>query len=176
MGDVIEYVHEWELVVKTRVDASQKQIKELKKELDHYEKKVESLTRNHEAVIEKGKEARPKDVDQIKRNEEKLALARDTYESKATDLCNMLEEIVDCAWKDLLPLLLRMMKMESGVLEDMKSIVDSSNVIQNLKNLAEEYKIDVTTPAPSVAEAKASPPPPPTAAAAGTKKVSPVNQ
>ena len=159
--DVIEYVHEWQLVVETRVEASQKQIKELKQNLDHYEKKMGSLAKSRETAVDKGKSPESKDEDRLKRNEEKLALAKDSYESHATDLCNLLEAIVDGAWKDLLPLLVRMMKLESTNLDEKKAIVDSSNVVENLKHLAEEYKIDLTTPAP----VKAS---------AGAKKVSPV--
>lgn len=153
-------------MVETRVDASQKQAKELRQNLDHYEKKVESLAKNRDAAQEKGKTLEPKDEDKLKRNEEKLRLAKDSYDNQATDLCNLLEAVVDGAWKDLLPLLIRMMKIESAKLDEEKSMVDSSNMIVNLKNLADEYKIDLTTPPPAHASKKGKP----------ATKVSPLKQ
>ena len=169
MNDVIEYVHEWQLVVETRVTASQKQAKDLKQNLDHYEKKMESLVKHRDVIQEKGKTLEPKDEDKLQRNQEKLRLAKDSYESHATDLCNLLETVVDDAWKDLLPLLLRMMKNESTILDEKKLLVDSSSIVENLKNLADEYKIDLTTPPPAHASTKNGAPKP-------AKKVSPLKQ
>lgn len=172
MRDIIEYIHEWELVVTTRVDASHKQVKDLKQDLDHYEKKFGKLAGSHEAAIEKGKTPDTKESDRLKRNEEKLSLAKDTYETHASNLCNLLEEVVDCAWKDILPLLLRMTKMDRDHVEGQFSILDSSVVIQNLKDLAEEYKIDLTTPPPVAATGKNKK----TEANKKDKKVSPLKQ
>ncbi|CAB9507907.1 expressed unknown protein [Seminavis robusta] len=166
--EVIEYVREWELVIKTRVEASCKQAKEMKQDLSHYEKKTESLSKGHEAAVAKEKTPSPKDVERLKRNEEKLSLARDSYEAHATRLVELIEQVVDNAWKDLLPLLLRMIRMDTDKITDHNEIIESSNVMQNLKNLAEEYKIDLTTPPPGAAEK--------TVVAADPKKVVPLKQ
>jgi len=148
----LDYVHEWQLIVQTRVDASQKQAKDLKNTLDHYEKKVANLTKSREKDLEKDKPVDGDAEDKYKRNEEKLALAREAYESHATDLCNLLEAIVNGAWKDIMPVLIKMMTLEATKLEERNKIVETSNVVTNMKNLAEEYKIDLTTPAPTKAK------------------------
>ena len=152
MNDVIEYVTDWEMVVKTRVQAAQKQVKDSKQDLDHYEKKMESLTKSHDTLVAKGSAPNDKEVEKLKRNEEKLALSKNSYESQATKLCDLLEAVVDRAWQDLIPLLLHMLTMAHDKLEGQKTMVESSSVIENLKNLAEEYKIDITTPAPGPAD------------------------
>jgi hypothetical protein len=167
LKDIVEYVHDWELVVKTRVEATQKQVEESKQSFHHYEKKMQALAKAHDSTVAKGKTPQDNDVEKLKRNEEKLALSKNSYESQATRLCDMIEAVVDGAWKDLLPLLLRMAKMEGNILDSKKMLLDSSEVIANLQNLAKEYKIDLTTPPPGPLEKTEA-----TAAAGG--KVSPV--
>lgn len=166
--DIVDYVHEWELAVKTRVEATQKQVEESKQSFFHYEKKLQALAKAHDATVAKGKTPHDNDVEKLKRNEEKLSLSKNSYESQATRLCDMIEAIVEEGWKDLLPLLVCMAKLESNILSSKKQLLDSSCVIANLQNLAEEYKIDLTTPPPGPLEKTAA-----TAAAAGSK-VSPV--
>lgn len=152
LRDVVDYVHEWELVVRTRVEAAQKQVKESKQSLDHYGKKLDSLAKHHEATVSRGKTPDPKDVEKLKRNEEKLALAKDSHAAQANRLCDLIETIVDLAWKDLIPVLLHMMKIDSDNLERKHTMMASSNIVQNLRDLAEEYKIDLTTPPPGPVE------------------------
>ena len=152
LKEILEYIHEWELVVKTRVEAAQKQVKESKHSLDHYEKKMMSLTKTHEAQIAKGKTPDDKDVEKLQRNEEKLALAKNSFETQATRLCDLIETVVDNAWQDLVPFLIRLVRIQRDNLDSKQSLLEASNVVQNLTSLAEEYKINITTPPPGPAE------------------------
>lgn len=155
--EIIDYVHEWQLVTSTRVEACQKHVKELQSDLSHYDKKVESLTKSHDATLAKEDTPKDKDVEKLKRNEQKLAIAKDQYESQASHLCNLLDEVVICAWKDVLPLLIRMMKLESAKLDEQRTAVESTQVLENMKKLAVEHEIDITNPPPGSADTKAAP-------------------
>jgi hypothetical protein len=154
MNEVVGYVREWQNCAVTRIEMGLKNIKEYKQDLDHYEKKVNALKKPGRGGSPKAESE--KWNDKVQRNEEKLDISREEYITHVNNLCNLINEAVDCSWKDLHPLLYRMMSLENDKLGDQAAIIVSSDVLGRLKEIAEEYSIDVTLPPP---EALAPPKP-----------------
>ena len=111
--DVLEYCVEWEHVVTTRVDRELAEITTLRESYNHYQAKVDGLRRNVNKQESKGKTIKDDQVEKLKRNEDKLDEASAEYEAAATSLCCLIEEVVDAAWKDLVPLLQTVMTWEA---------------------------------------------------------------
>ena len=73
---VVEYVVEWEKVVRKRIDAGVKKSEELRRDLDHYQKKVEELRLQVNKTMAKGKQVKSDAAEKLKRNEEKLLTSK----------------------------------------------------------------------------------------------------
>lgn len=144
MSEIVSYVHEWEVVVNTRVDTGLGQVRELRQNHDHYSKKVKSLQKRHDSALTKKIVGNAKATDKLQRNEEKLAIAKNEYNAHVANLCNLIEEAVQCAWKDLHPLLLRIANLEKDRLDNETAIFTASGVIERLQAIADAYEIDIT--------------------------------
>lgn len=146
MKDIMDYVHEWEIVVTTRIDAAIKEANELRKTYTHYKIKIQGLKQQEASVKSKGKNLDGKTADKLIRNEEKYNLARNEYIKYTTSVCNLIEAAVECSWKDLLPLLYKLANLSNDRVKDGVELIDSSEVIERLKTMAEEHNIDLTPP------------------------------
>lgn len=156
MTEVVAYVHEWEIVVTTKVETGLKQVKELKADLDHYQKKTGTLHKQHDAVLAKDKTPDSKAVDKLQRNDVKLEIAQKEYVMNVFKLCNLINEAVECCWKDLLPLLFRMTSLDKDRLGDESAMLEASEIVDRMKTLAETHHIDVSVPPPEEPEAPSS--------------------
>lgn len=103
--NVLEYCVEWEAVATRKVDAAQAEIRELRDNYNHYQGKVDNLRKKVNGQESKGKAVNEEMMDKLQRNESKLDEASTKFEAAALPLCCLLEEIVERAWKDLVPLL-----------------------------------------------------------------------
>ena len=134
---VIEYVAEWEKVVRTRIDAGIKKSEDLRRDLDHYQKKVEELRLQANKLMAKGKQVKSEAAEKLKRNEEKLLASKQTYNKVATDLCILMEEVTERSWRDLHPMLIKVAQFEITLAADQSKIFGSLNsVVDQLKSIA----------------------------------------
>lgn len=134
---VIEYAVEWEKVVAERVDAGLKKVEELRRELDHYQKKTESIRLSVNQQMAKGKNVKSEFQEKLRRNEEKLLAAKQTYSRAATDLCILMEEVTERSWRDLHPLLIKCAQFDSTLSNDESKVLASLNqVVNKLKDVA----------------------------------------
>ena len=137
---VVDYAIEWEKVVVTRILNDLKTSEKLRLDLDHYQTKVESLRKSVNSTMAKGKLVDPKTSEKLKRNEEKLSKSRAEYEDYATQLCILIEEITERAWKDLHPLLIKMAQFDATLASDEAKLFGELNgVVNNLKNVAQQH-------------------------------------
>jgi len=127
--DVLDYCVEWELVVTTRVDAELATVKVMRDNYNHYQAKVDGLRRKVNGQESKGKSVKEDLAEKLKRNEDKLDEASGEFEAAATPLCCLIEEVVDCAWKDLVPLL------QNLVLWEADRSHKEAKLFQQLRNL-----------------------------------------
>lgn len=133
---VLDYAIEWEKVVTNRINAGIKTSENLRRDLDHYQKKVESLRLSVNQSMAKGKNVKPEAQEKLKRNEEKLISAKQSYNKVATDLCLLMEEVVERSWRDLHPLLIKCAQFDSTLSNDESKILGSLNqVVAQLKQV-----------------------------------------
>ena len=134
---VIDYAAEWEKVVRGRVEEAMKKAEELRRDLDHYRKKVEELRNTTNRSMTKGKQIKPEAQEKLKRNEEKLMSAKQTYNKVAHDLCILIEEVTDRSWRDLHPLLVKVAQFDMTLAQDESQILQSlSEVVSKLKEIS----------------------------------------
>jgi hypothetical protein len=136
---VLDYAMEWDKVVRTRVEGGLKKADLLRRELDHYQKKVEALRLSTNQAMAKGKTVAPATAERLGRNEEKLVSSKQGYNKIATDLCILMEEVTERAWRDLHPLLIKCAQFDMTMSGDESSILSGlSQSVSDLKLVATE--------------------------------------
>lgn len=139
---VVEYVAEWDRVVSTRINSGLKTTETLRRDLDHYQRKVEELHVQVNKALTKGKMVDDKTKEKLKRNEEKHVKAKESYNIAARDMCMLLEETVDYGWKDLHPILVKMAQFDMTLAgEESKCLAEMDAVVTALKALASSSNI-----------------------------------
>mmetsp|Transcript_21990 Transcript_21990/g.32479 ORF Transcript_21990/g.32479 Transcript_21990/m.32479 type:complete len:457 (-) Transcript_21990:131-1501(-) len=139
---VVEYVMEWDKVISTRINSGLRTTDTLRRDLDHYQRKVEELHIQVNKSLAKGKMVEDKTKEKLKRNEEKYAKAKESYNKAARDMCMLLEETVDRGWKDLHPILVKMAQFDMTLAgEESKSLAEMDAVVTALKALASNNDI-----------------------------------
>lgn len=111
--DLVGYIQEWQDVVSDKVDKLIQVNNELLIKQRHYHDKLEKLQQEKSQLEAKGKEFGRRKREKLVRNEEKHLQAVGEYEEKASEVCNMIEQIVHLAWLDLTPLVQRAITWEA---------------------------------------------------------------
>jgi exonuclease VII small subunit len=138
-----------EIVVTTRIRSSIKHAEELRKHLQHYEKKVRGLDGDEERTAEGGKELSSSAKDKLKRNHEKLEVAHEEYDKYATSVCNLIDSALDFAWTDMTPVVYRLACMELDRLGG-ETIRDALvELVTKLQKLSAQHNIDTSMPDPA---------------------------
>lgn len=139
---VVDYVVEWERVISTRLSAGLQKEEKLRLELDHYQAKVEGIRQSANVTLAKGKMVDPKTAEKLSRNEEKLLKSRTEYEKFKNALCVLIDEATLRSWKDLHPLLTKMIQFDVTVAAtESKMFSQLNTVISSLKTFAEQNHI-----------------------------------
>ena len=134
---IVSYVEEWEKTVTTRIDNGLKKAEEQRRELDHYQKKVESLRLTTNKAMAQGKSVKSDTAEKLKRNEEKLVTAKQTYNKLTSALCLLMDEVAERSWRDLHPLLIKCAQFDMTMAQDESRILSSfSQVVNKLKEVA----------------------------------------
>jgi hypothetical protein len=134
---VIEYVVEWEKVVTQRINAGLKSSEEMRRDLDHYRKKVEDMRLSANKIMAKGKQVNKDAATRLQRNEEKLIAAKQNYNRTATDVCILMEEITERSWRDLHPMLIKCAQFDMTLSGDQAQILSQlAQVVHKLKDIA----------------------------------------
>lgn len=139
---VLDYAIEWEKVVRTRIDNGLKKAEETRRDLDHYQKKVESLRQTNNTNMVKGKSVGASQQEKLQRNEQKFMQAKQNYNKVATDLVILMEEVNERSWRDLHPLLIKASQFDMTLSSDeAKSLASLERVVSVLKQIANEKGI-----------------------------------
>ena len=134
---VLDYAVEWENTVTNRVNKGLKTTEDLRRDLNHYQKKVEALRLATNQQLSKGKTVKPDAAEKLKRNEEKYLAARQIHHKASTDLCILIEEVVERSWRDLHPLLIKCAQFDMTLSGDEAKILAEMNaVVDKLKQAA----------------------------------------
>ena len=168
---IIDYVVEWHEIVTSRVQARVIEFTRLKANLVHYTKKVGGLVESTEkarrqAKTNASKQPAPTDTSlrgmfnsmamtrsdstrgkleaQLDRNRLKLGGAREVFTMYGQSLILLIDEVVNRAWRDILPVLLRSINLDMHQSKIMASIFAASQVLASeLELLGEEHTIDM---------------------------------
>ena len=141
---IVEYAVEWEAVVVNKITSSLKKADDLRVDLDHYQAKVESISQSIRGTTDRGKPLDPSIAEKLRRNEDKLQRARNEYESFVSSLCVLLEEVTSSSWKDLQPLLIKIIQFDWTLNEYEAMFLQSINgSLDGLEEVASKYGLDV---------------------------------
>lgn len=139
---VLDYLVEWEKAVRTRIDNGLKKADDMRRDLDHYQKKVESLRISASQAIGKGKQVKPEAQEKLKRNEEKLLAAKQNFNQVTSALCILMEEVTERSWRDLHPALVKAAQFDMTLASDEAKILSNlQQVVSALKDVANKNGI-----------------------------------
>jgi len=139
---VVNYAVEWERVLTERITQGLKKSNEMRVELDHYEEKLKSIRMTVNVAIAREKKIDPKLSEKLRRNEEKFKTAKIGYEKYVHALTVLIDEATLRSWKDLHPLLVKMIQYDCTVVKSQaKSLSGLDIVVSKLKNFAQEHNI-----------------------------------
>ena len=182
---IVEFAAQWERDVVGSVTKALEQSEELRREVDHYQAKVQSLQNERPSLFSKSKEPDPKDVEKLARNKGKLADSRALYESHVQELCSVIEEVTDRGWKNMLPILVKLSQSDQtlalnehkcmsqleavaaavknvGYGSAMSTGTDDATDVTSLPSLKEDMTSDEPSTAPPLSEPSSPPPALPT--------------
>mmetsp|Transcript_13527 Transcript_13527/g.15938 ORF Transcript_13527/g.15938 Transcript_13527/m.15938 type:complete len:245 (+) Transcript_13527:3-737(+) len=137
---IVGYAVEWETVIIGQVTGSLKQARGLRRDVDHYQSKVESLTVITNRVLGKGLVVNTKLMTRSLRNEEKHQQSRKEYDMFADNLCIILKEVTTRGWENLHPILLKLVEYDISVgSNESKLLSNLTPVAESLKSIANDY-------------------------------------
>ena len=135
--DIVDYALDWERIIVIRVNKSFKQAEKYRKDLYHYEIKCDSQHGRETRILSKKKPMDQSFEEKLKRNQEKLTQSRQNYESYMSSLKLLLEEIVDRCWKDLHPILFKLVKFDFLLASDENTLLSQLKLVaDSLQNIA----------------------------------------
>jgi len=102
--ELVGYIMEWQEAVANKVDKLMQANSELRVKQQHYRAKVDKLQEEKFQSEVKGKEFGGRKTEKLVRNVEKHGHAMSEHEEKASEVCHMLESVVNMAWLDMMPL------------------------------------------------------------------------
>ena len=130
--EMIDYVAQWDQVVTTRVCAELRHVKKLQSTWLQYELKVQKLKAS--VAKKQKKEKQNVDLSKITRNEAKLRRAKKEYRNNVICTTLLVEEIAQRGWKDLAPLVLKMIE------NDVECVKEASCLLGPLCSLQNELR------------------------------------
>jgi len=143
---IVDYAIEWEKVIVARVTTSLKTSEDLRRDLDHYTAKVESLKLEINKLISRGKLIDTKVTTRLQRNDEKRSLAKRQYDKFSAGLLLLLEEVVVRGWKDLHPILLKLAQFDKTVaVEEGGAFGNMQGVVTRLERIGSDCGLQVNS-------------------------------
>lgn len=111
-SELVSYVEDWEQIVTKRVQSKYGEYAKHRNSLNHYAKKVDSLLAEEERLKDKGKQMKPKQLEKLDRNQDKLTGARETHDSVGESLLMLMDEVIVRSYRDVFPLLKKSISLE----------------------------------------------------------------
>eukprot|EP00545_Synedropsis_sp_CCMP1620_P009281 CAMPEP_0119011166 /NCGR_PEP_ID=MMETSP1176-20130426/5493_1 /TAXON_ID=265551 /ORGANISM="Synedropsis recta cf, Strain CCMP1620" /LENGTH=394 /DNA_ID=CAMNT_0006963943 /DNA_START=95 /DNA_END=1279 /DNA_ORIENTATION=+ len=157
LNDICLRAEEWDTTVSKRVQKSRIRCESLRRDLDHYVKKVDDLTANINRSESQRKLLADAVYERKTRNDEKLVKARQEYGTNINELCLYLKEVTEHGWKDLVPMILRIVNLDITATREQEEITAKlGGVVEDLKDIAE--KNDFNADEDRIEALKADPP------------------
>ncbi len=140
---VLKYTTEWETSVTSRVDAGLKELDKQRLDLEHYTRKFEALRLSANKLMSSGKTVPTATADKLKRNEMKLLHAKHNYEVYSSSFALLISEVTERCWKDLHPLLVKIIQFDSALAADENKYFSLLNdAAAKLKKIGTDNSLD----------------------------------
>lgn len=137
--ELINYIANWEGTVTTRIATELKHVDRLYKNFVRYVNKVESL----KVSAEKKKALKDSDLEKISRNESKLRTAKKEYHRMLVNVTLLTEEVTERGWKDMLPLMIRIINFDVDVARATADRLDQLvEIREEMESLAKRFEMD----------------------------------
>jgi hypothetical protein len=132
LDHVVQYSIDWFTIIESRVTSSIKKSHRLRKELEHYESKVNRLHFDKGRIAKSGTgtDSYMSVNTKLERNEAKLKSAREEYEAFSASTTALVEEVTSRCWKDLFPVLLKLTQFDASL------ALDEQQLLQHLDSLS----------------------------------------
>jgi len=140
----VEKIHsrssEWPVLFSQAKSQIQKRI-DVRKNYDHYDEKLEKIYKSKQEKLKKGTQESAKDLEFLKRNEEKYKKATEDYVKISEDAYYTIQTILNKRYELINPVL------SDFIAEEEKFYEKSSNVFKKLENISQRFKsISMTFP------------------------------
>ncbi len=145
---IIQYAVEWYSVTSRKVDTSLRKGDRLRKELDHYESKVNRLHFDKGRIAKSGTgtDSYLNIHSKLERNEQKLKSSKEAYEKCTEETTALIEELTARCWQDLFPVLLKLTQFDASLASDEQKLLKNLNMVSKcLQNVKEDYNINPET-------------------------------
>jgi hypothetical protein len=137
---LIGYVENWEKVVSQRIHGLLIHYRELEESVMHYNKKVGGLLEK----VDRSKSVRHKLAEKLDRNEIKEMGAVEARDTVGEHLYLYIEEVIERAWRDVFPLVLRSCRFEADFNAAQASILsDLVTVSDMIQSVGEDEDCDI---------------------------------
>jgi hypothetical protein len=141
---IIDYVIDWSKLVSVKVTSEIKEASTSRDLVVKYKKKVANLRARNEKTQAKQTQVPEKLVDKLDRNQDKLEQAEHAYEKHMTNLDRLCSELIDQSWKDLYPLLVKLVSQEQKEITEKSLILsDLFKVINGLSEVGKHHGLVV---------------------------------
>jgi len=141
---IVNYAIEWERKVQDTVLPGIEEAEKLRRNVDHYEHKVRTI--RHKQASAKGRTIDHKVTEKLERNEEKYHIVQEKYTHFVADMCILLEELTDKAWKDLHPLLMKLVQFDKTTSNDrakaLGDLQDMADVLEQMGDRNGGFRAD----------------------------------
>jgi len=140
---VLKYAAEWEATITIRVTAGLKELDKQRLDLEHYTRKFEALRVSANKLMAGGKTVPIATADKLKRNEMKLLHAKQNYEAYSSSFALLISEVTERCWKDLHPLLVKLIQFDSALAADEnKNVSQLNQATSELKKIGVDNTLD----------------------------------
>ena len=141
-SSVMDYFTLWQNTVTARINADYKMTDQLRRDADHYTDKVTSLKTQIDKLQSQAKPVPQDKTEKLQRNEQKHQEAVGAYHRSAKHLILVMEELVDRSWRDLHPLILKLLQFDlDHHFDESESLRDLQRAVDDLHHLQEDNQI-----------------------------------
>ena len=140
---IVAYIKDWDDAVSTRISALMKEHERRRLDLEHYTRKVEGMRLTVNKAMASGKKVPADAADKLQRNEIKLKQSRESFEKYTHDFYLIVNEVTDRAWKDLHPILVKMLQFDMTLAQEEAKLYSSlRETIEALKAIGTANDLD----------------------------------
>ena len=143
---IIKYTENWYNLIDSRVTTAIKESDRLRKELEHYENKVNRLYFDKQRVAKGGigSDAYMLVYSKLERNEVKLSKAQEDYNAFSSMTIALVEEVTKACWKDLFPVMLKLMQFDAVRATEEKRLLRNLEFVSEsiVKNIQRKYNLN----------------------------------